>query len=227
VTGRLQDGPLHPPSNPQEIAEKARLRRKFLTRRDALRPEAAETHSKAILKRFWRLRAVRDLQERLLGGKSAWLSCYVDFGLEVRTRALLRNALNRGYRVAVPVVAAERSGRLILSEVKDMPGGEDPGPRWVRTAFGILEPRRRRPVEPERVDCFVIPGLAFDGQGTRLGFGKGYYDRLLASARADAHRIGLAFSCQITDRIPRKVWDVPMHRVVTETGVIRCDAHGR
>jgi 5-formyltetrahydrofolate cyclo-ligase len=83
------------------------------------------------------------------------------------------------------------------------------------------------------MDCFVLPGLAFEPQGFRLGFGRGYYDHLLASARTDAWRIALAFSFQMTSRLPREEWDVPMHRIVTETGVIRCnqsalnDAHVR
>lgn len=222
----LQSGPLHHPSKARILADKARLRRKFLSRREALRPEAAETHSQAIVQRFWRLQAVRNLQKRLRSGSPVWLSCYVDFGLEVRTRALLRKALARGYRVAVPVVPAGRGAKLFLSEIKDLPGGRDSGPMsWVRTAFGVLEPRHPRPVETENIDFFVVPGLAFDGKGIRLGFGKGYYDGLLASARADAQRIGLAFSCQMEDRIPRDEWDIPMHRVVTEVGVIRCDAH--
>ena len=221
----LQDDPHHHLSKSRDIADKARLRRKFLSRREALRPESAETHSQAIVQRFWRLQAVRNLQKRLRSGNPVWLSCYVDFGLEVRTRALLRKALARGYRVAVPVVPARRGAKLFLSEIKDLPEGRDSGPSWVRTAFGVLEPRQPRPVEAKRIDFFVVPGLAFDGKGVRLGFGKGYYDGLLASARADAQRIGLAFSCQMEDRIPRDEWDIPMHRVVTEVGVIRCDTH--
>ncbi|MFQ5691489.1 MAG: 5-formyltetrahydrofolate cyclo-ligase [Nitrospinota bacterium] len=224
MTVQPQDVPRDDSFGPGPAAEKVRIRRTFLTRRDALSPQTVEALSRSILARFWRLRAVRDLDARVRDGRPAWLSSYVDFGREVRTRPLLRRALARGYRVAVPVVPPGRRGVLILSEVNDVPDPRAPGPDWVRTGWGLLEPRELRPVEPERMDCFVIPGVAFDRSGYRIGFGRGYYDRLLAAARPDAWRIGLAFSSQMTPRLPWAEWDVPMHRVVTESGVVRCSS---
>jgi 5-formyltetrahydrofolate cyclo-ligase len=173
---------LAPRARRELSSEKAQLRRSFLARREGLPLALVERHSARIIRRFWRLQAARE---------KGWLSSYVAFAGEIRTRPLIEEALCRGWRVAVPVVSPEPGGALLLSEVKDLEAELRKG------RLGIWEPRASaiRPVMPQVIDCFVIPGIAFDRGGRRLGFGQGYYDRLLAGARPDAWRIGLAFSC--------------------------------
>lgn len=205
-----------------ELAAKSRLRKTLLARRNRLSTHSVDRLSQSALERFWRLRAIRDLDRRRHGQQEVWMSCYVDFDHEVQTRTLLRKALVRGYKVAVPVVFPESNAGLMLSEVSNVPGREDPGPGWVRSSFGLVQPCVLKPVDPSEMDCFVIPGLGFDRCGFRLGFGKGYYDQLLGAVRSEIPRIALAFSLQVVDQLPRDPWDVPMHRVVTEKGVIRC-----
>ena len=74
---------------------------------------------------------------------------------------------------------------------------------------------------PPAPDLIVAPGLAFDRNGVRLGMGGGYYDRLLALPRhRDSLRIGLAYAFQIVDSLPREAWDVPVHAVCTEKGIV-------
>ena len=73
---------------------------------------------------------------------------------------------------------------------------------------------------PEEVDFFVVPGVAFDAQGGRLGHGTGYYDGLLRQARPGASRTAVAFECQIVDAVPMTNRDMPVHRVVTEERLI-------
>ncbi len=199
---------LAPRARRELSSEKAQLRRSFLARREGLPLALVERHSARIIRRFWRLQAARE---------KGWLSSYVAFAGEIRTRPIIEEALCRGWRVAVPVVSPEPGGALLLSEVKDLEAELRKG------RLGIWEPRASaiRPVMPQVIDCFVIPGIAFDRGGRRLGFGQGYYDRLLAGARPDAWRIGLAFSCQMADRIPSDPRDIRMHRVVTEKGVWR------
>jgi 5-formyltetrahydrofolate cyclo-ligase len=142
----------------------------------------------------------------------------VAFGREVRTRPLIEEAIRRGWRVAIPVVPPKPGGLLLLSEVRDLQA------ELVQGRFGLWEPRgwALRPVAVEVIDCFVVPGVAFDRGGRRLGFGRGYYDRLLARARPDAWRIGMAFSCQMADRLPAHPGDILLHRVITEEGVWQC-----
>jgi 5-formyltetrahydrofolate cyclo-ligase len=144
-------------------------------------------------------------------------------GSEVETLPLIRDALESGRRVAVPSVTG---GRLVLTLLRDV-SELAPAP------FGLLEPPaelRNEPdrlVAPEEVDFFVVPGVAFDAQGGRLGHGKGYYDGLLSQARPDASLTAVAFECQVVDSVPMTERDVRVHRVVTERRVAAGKAAGR
>jgi len=70
------------------------------------------------------------------------------------------------------------------------------------------------------LDAVIVPGLAFDCAGFRLGYGAGYYDRFLSHTAA--HSVGLAFDCQLYDVLPSAPWDVPVQAIVTESGVMGC-----
>jgi len=131
---------------------------------------------------------------------------------EVATLPLIESALAERKRVCVPVIDRRDRG-LYLVEVTSLEGFV-PGP------FGILEPAAGRRLPPAELpwDLALVPGLAFDRLGRRIGFGKGYYDRLL-SERA-APRIGLAFSFQLIQRVPTLPHDVPVDLVVTESETI-------
>jgi 5-formyltetrahydrofolate cyclo-ligase len=93
--------------------------------------------------------------------------------------------------------------------------------------YSILEPRaglrdeRDREVDIGEVDLAVVPGVAFDREGGRMGHGKGYYDRLLGRARPDTPLVGLAFECQLFAEIPMDENDVPMDKIITEREVYR------
>jgi 5-formyltetrahydrofolate cyclo-ligase len=99
-------------------------------------------------------------------------------------------------------------------------GGED---GWVRGKYGLLEPRISPGEEGLRggFDLVVVPGMAFDDMGRRLGKGYGYYDRFLSGLDGSAVTVGLAFSRQLVPEVPVDAWDVPVDAVVTEAGVIR------
>ncbi len=148
---------------------------------------------------------------------------YVDAGSEVRTRHTLPTALQHGKRVVVPwcVVETNQLELFLLEEMSEL----------VEGAYKILEPRTdlrkvaSKQVQPAELDLVMVPGTAFDLQGGRMGQGKGYYDRLLAGARADAPLVGLAFDCQIFDEIPVASHDVFMDLVLTETRSM--NGHGR
>lgn len=92
-----------------------------------------------------------------------------------------------------------------------------------RHRWGMYQPVNRGPtVPPIQVDTVLVPGLAFDRLGTRLGRGAGYYDRLLAECRSDCTTIGITWSERILDRIPRQAHDVQVAYLATEDGVSRC-----
>lgn len=81
--------------------------------------------------------------------------------------------------------------------------------------YHILEPKKKTAIiDPKSIDLYIVPGIAFDRNGYRLGHGKGYYDRLLAGINVP--KIGLAYSVQVVAELPRSSYDVPMTMVVTE-----------
>ncbi|MGH7200418.1 MAG: 5-formyltetrahydrofolate cyclo-ligase, partial [Planctomycetaceae bacterium] len=91
--------------------------------------------------------------------------------------------------------------------------------------YRILEPNeelRRRPekrIVVEELDLILVPGVAFDRRGGRMGHGRGYYDKLLAHARPDAPLVALAFECQMFETIPVQEHDVFMEKILTETAI--------
>ena len=98
--------------------------------------------------------------------------------------------------------------------------------RLIRHRFGMLEPAADLPVvAPDSLDVVLVPGLAFDRHGGRLGFGGGFYDRLLRTTRA--LRVGVTYDRCLADRMPMQDYDQWMDWVVTPTQLIRCPARPR
>lgn len=140
--------------------------------------------------------------------KAKTVLCYVSLPYEVETRRLIEQMLDAGKRVVVPQV---RKRRLLLSELRDADDELRPG------AFGVLEPppEAHRPVRPKELDLAVVPGVAFDRRGHRLGHGGGYFDRLLARVPRGTPTVGVCFSFQLVDRLPTGPHDRPVHRVLS------------
>ena len=140
------------------------------------------------------------------------IHCYLPMRSEVDTRPLIADALARGKRVVVPVVvpkASELSHAWLESLSADALA---PG------VFGTYTPRDARPAAPGDWDLTVVPLLAFDRRGYRLGYGKGFYDRLLAASPATA--IGVGFAAQEIDALPDEEHDIALDWIVTERELI-------
>ena len=86
-------------------------------------------------------------------------------------------------------------------------------------AYGILEPREIKIALPEDIQVAIIPGIAFDKKGYRIGYGKGYFDRLLP--KMNALKIALAFDFQLLDELPREKHDVKMDMIITDKRILR------
>ncbi len=147
------------------------------------------------------------------------LLLYASMRDEVPTRALIERLLRLGRRVALPITRkAEKT--LTLSRLSSL---EDLRP----ALFGVPEPaaEKRQACPSSSVDVALIPGLAFDMQGSRLGHGLGYYDRFLPSLSCP--KIGLAYDVQISaSALPREAHDYAVDYVVSEKRVVVC-AHPR
>ena len=133
--------------------------------------------------------------------------CYVSLPYEVDTWRLIKQMLAMGKRVVVPKVARQR---LILSELQDPARDLAPG------RFGVWEPipQAVRPVSVEELDLMVVPGIAFDRAGHRLGHGFGYFDRLLTRV-PDVPTVGFCFAFQLFDRLPRAPHDRAVQTVLS------------
>jgi 5-formyltetrahydrofolate cyclo-ligase len=108
-------------------------------------------------------------------------------------------------------------------------GGSPPGfIRWrlgeplIRGRGGVWEPLSGVPLPPGTAAIALVPLVAWDERGTRLGRGGGFYDEVFASGRADIVRVGLAYEFQYWPDLPRDPWDVPLEYVITERRVVRC-----
>lgn len=115
-------------------------------------------------------------------------------------------------RAGVEVVAPRWNGETY--ELAKLKGLDEKKLR--RGPMGIREPVDTEIVEPQKVSAWIIPGLAFTRGGKRLGYGGGWYDRLLASAPKDAAKIGVAYSFQIVDDFPAEPHDIPLTDVVDD-----------
>lgn len=147
--------------------------------------------------------------------RAATVMFYVDMRSEVRTRFALEAALRSDKRIIVPFCAGDELGLFHLEAMTDLEIG----------TFGILEPLDALRSLPGRkssvreLDLILVPGVAFDSHGGRLGHGRGYYDKLLKNARPDTPLVALAFECQLFPKIPMGKHDVFMDKVVTENGI--------
>jgi len=144
---------------------------------------------------------------------------YVATKSEVQTEDMIRQAIKQGKRALVPITDAENK-RLLISELHDFDLELEKG------AYGILEPTKiyQRLVPLDEVEIIIVPGVVFDLHGHRIGYGGGYYDRMLESIGQNkgtkACLIGVCFECQLVDTIPIEKHDMPVSRIITEERVI-------
>jgi 5-formyltetrahydrofolate cyclo-ligase len=190
------------------MTEKADIRKRILRLRDAMTQDQIAAGSAAALERLTLLEPVR---------RALTLLIYLNFGSEVGTDDLVRWGLRSGKRIAVSRCIPESRG-LAACLIGDL-GEVAPG------HYGIREPKAHliRPVPAGEIDVVIVPGVAFDRRGYRVGYGGGYYDRFLPQAPRAA-RIGVAFACQVAAGIPADSHDIPMDGVVTDAETIIAEA---
>ena len=188
---------------------KVEMRRAVLGRRDAMSEQMRRRASIAAVDRliatsFWR-------QATIVGTT-------LTFGTELDTDPLLAIAHREGKRVALPRVNAS-TRMLELFFVDDVAAQTTPG------TWGIREPIPERcdAAAAEQIDLAITPGVAFDRRGGRLGYGGGFYDRLLPMLRPEVPKVVLAFAVQLVERVPRGPQDVVVDAILTEHETIVVD----
>jgi 5-formyltetrahydrofolate cyclo-ligase len=185
--------------------KKSTLRLRARAARRAITHEMRERAAEAIAERVLALPEIERAEAVLLYGASP----------EEAEPLPLEEALRaRGVRVAYPRVA----GRHHL----DLHWVDERG-QLVEGSFGLLEPSAEAACAlPAEIDAIVVPGVAFDERGGRLGYGRGYYDELLSAECAGVPTIGIAYDEQVVAEVPCEERDVRMSVLVTPTRTIRC-----
>jgi 5,10-methenyltetrahydrofolate synthetase len=194
-----------PAQRPDSASTKAALRRETLARRDALDPGVRARLASIALSRVTTLSAYRRARAML---------AYASFGSELDTRLFLREVLASGRLLALPRVD-RAARRLALHQVRDLGAELQPG------TWGIPQPdsARCRTVSPGEIDFILVPGLVFDWEGGRIGYGAGYYDRLLTAWPAPVPPlVAAAFEVQLVPAVPMLAGDRRVDLVVTESG---------
>ena len=200
-------------------AMKQALRQSIIAARQKLAVADHDAFSRAIIKSIMQLDAYRQAKTVL---------AYMSFGAEFATGAWVRQALQDGKQVLLPRVNSS-SRQLELFQVADLQQDVAPG-KW-----DIPEPlpEHCRSVDDlERIDFILLPGVAFARDGSRLGYGGGFYDKLLARMTPDGRNalpqrpalVAAAFSMQLVTEIPQEATDRKVEWLITENEVIHCGA---
>lgn len=176
---------------------KREIRIKMKARRKELPPEKARSAAEVIC---------RKTISRAQGGVVA---VYLAAQDEIDLSAAIEELLKRGIIVVAPRWNGQtyELARIVSLRAKDLRLGP----------MGILEPNKADIVEPKEVTTWLIPGLAFTLEGARLGYGGGWYDRLLLGANEEAEKIGLAYSFQIVENLPSEAHDIRVNKIITES----------
>lgn len=146
------------------------------------------------------------------------VAAFLAFDGEPDLEPTLLQMADRGTRLALPVVHNEPGGAVIRFREWV------PGPELRANRFGIREPSDTAEIRLSEIDLVLVPLVAWDKTGGRLGMGAGFYDRLFQPCLTHLRplRMGVGYGIQRADRIPMEAWDVRLHMMLTEAGCESC-----
>jgi 5-formyltetrahydrofolate cyclo-ligase len=182
------------------------LRSRLLAQRRSMPPEEVLQLSRAVQARVREVPGWESMRTVLV---------YLPFKNEVDTWELIHDLWGRGARTLAPCCRPDCPGEMDVyhfQAVQDLRPGS--------YAIPEPDPQRCTLVDPRSCDCILTPGAGFDRQGFRVGFGGGYYDRLLARVRPETRTIGLAYDFQIVDAVPREPHDQSVQVICTDKETI-------
>ena len=176
--------------------DKKALRREIGAKKSALTPEEVVRRSAVLAERLFNTDEYRACRS---------LYAYLSFNQEVRTNAIIERAWADGKRVAVPKVVGKEMVFIWLDSFDQL------GPGY----YGIPEPIENGPVADDETALILMPGLAFDPEGHRVGYGGGFYDRFL-EAEPNHPLVALCYDFQMFDHLEVEAHDIPVGRVITD-----------
>ena len=183
--------------------DKPKIRKKILEKRLSLSTGEVSSKSKEIANNLFSLEEINSTQN---------IAIYLSFKNEVETKQIIEKFWKLNKNVFVPIT---NSCCDFLSFVKLNSFSE-----LVTDSRGILEPKEKGFVSPEEIDLFIVPGIAFDFNGNRIGFGKGFYDKFFSKNLIRSKKIALAFEFQVLEEIPCEEHDVKIDIIVSEKSIL-------
>ena len=188
------------------MSDKSSIRKGILSRRDSIDPDLKQAKDKSISERLTGLPEFASARTVLL---------FASFGSEVDTISLIERCFKDNKSIVLPKTNKEE-GELLLYMINNI-GELVPGYR------GIPEPSvfEGRSMDVRNVDLVIVPGVAFDEQCNRLGYGKGYYDKLLKHRISPA--IALSYEEQIVASLPAEPHDIKMDKIITDKRILNCN----
>ncbi len=187
---------------------KKEMRREILTRRGMLSEREILEKSQAIFQHLRHFPSYKAAQNVMV---------YIDFRSEVKTHEIIQDLINVDKKAIVPIcVPATRE--MILSHLKN------PAEELAEGNFGVFEPKEEyiRPIDAAEIDLVIVPGVAFDREGYRIGYGGGYYDRFFEKLPKKIPAVALAFDLQLVEAVPTESFDQAVDYIITESEIISC-----
>jgi 5-formyltetrahydrofolate cyclo-ligase len=185
------------------LDRKGELRREYLKRRLELSSKEVGWKSLEVQKKCVDLKEFKEAKK---------LALYANFKNEVMTDFIFNESIKEGKKVFYPKIDVVKK-KMFFCEIES---DDD----LTKGCYGVLEPVSDKNISIEWIDIIFIPGLVFDIQGNRLGYGKGHYDKVLSALKGKKPVVGLAFEIQIAGEVPVCPHDVKVDKIVTEDRII-------
>jgi 5-formyltetrahydrofolate cyclo-ligase len=187
-------------------SEKRKVRYEFLNLRNRIEPILSSAYSGMIFAR---------IKEFPVYEKAKTVMFYLSYGSEVVTDAMVSSSIEEGKIVAVPAIQNPGDGNMVAVKLLKL---EDA----YQSVYGIRQPEINQEdiLEKDEIDLVFVPGIAFDYDGFRIGYGKGYFDRWLEGIPPEK-TIGIAYDFQLTDKMPAGKYDMPVGMIITEKRIIQ------
>lgn len=185
---------------------KKEFRKKVISLRKTQQPDFIKKNSDIIKDKLLKMNCIKNASTIML---------YLDFNNEVITDNLIKELISLDKIVASPITIIKEK-KLIPCQIKDFENGIQYG------AYNIREPKPNCSTEIniKDIDVVIVPAVAYDINGFRLGYGGGFYDRFLENIREDAVTIGIAFDLQIFNEVPKEPHDAQLDYIITESRII-------
>lgn len=188
--------------------DKKALRKEIIEKRNNMDLVKKEEMDEKILNKFYESKYYKEAEKIFM---------YISYGSEINTRKIIDKALKDNKKIFVPRTEF-KTRSMDAVEITTLHN-------LIESKYGILEPSKEKPhIDPNELDLIVVPGVAFDRNGGRMGYGAGFYDRYFKKISKDninkIMKLALAYELQLLDRVPMNEQDVPVNYIITENGFV-------